>query len=121
MRLPYFHEMGTETGRRCAALQRGFTRYKQREIERRKFCGLQATPSRLLRGFHPRFLEGDIGAQEIGHSHNPDQGAIVVQHWETAYFVIEKQLPRIGECGLASHRRHVGAHNGLCRKVAFSR
>src|SRR5262245_58375763 len=34
MRPPYFHEMGAETRRRGAALQPGFTRYKQREIER---------------------------------------------------------------------------------------
>jgi hypothetical protein len=53
-------------------------------------CGLSAPSSRLLRGFHPRGLDGDIGAEEIGYGHNPDQGAIVVQHGETAYFVLEQ-------------------------------
>src|SRR6266567_5534765 len=33
----------------------------------RHCCGLQATPLRLLQSFHPRFVESDIGAQEIGH------------------------------------------------------
>jgi hypothetical protein len=37
----------------------------------------------------------------------------VVQHGETANFVLEQELPRIGEGGLTSHRRHVGAHQVL--------
>jgi hypothetical protein len=61
----------------------------------------------------PRLLDGDIGAEEIGHRHHPDQGAIIVQHGKTTYFVLEQQLPSLSERGLAFHRRHVGVHNVL--------
>jgi hypothetical protein len=58
-------------------------------------------------------LASDRGAQEIGHRHYPDQGAIVVQHGETADFALEQELPRISGRGLTSHRRHIGAHQVL--------
>jgi hypothetical protein len=38
-------------------------------------------------------LDGDRGAQEIGYCHDPDQGAIVVQHGETADFALAQQRP----------------------------
>jgi hypothetical protein len=38
-------------------------------------------------------LDGARGAQETGHRAHPDQGAIVMQHGETADCVLEQQLP----------------------------